>query len=341
MTEPSQSNTTDSIALIEVNNLKKTFPGTRGVFSRTRTGDVKAVQNVSFDVNKGETLGLVGESGCGKSTIGRCILKLEEPTDGTVDFGGKRLNTINGKDLRNYRRRAQAVFQDPFSSLNPRMTVEQIVGEPLLVHGLEKDTKERRVSASKILDLCGLPRRILDSYPHEMSGGQRQRTGIARALILNPDFIVCDEAVSALDVSIQAQIIKLLEDLRNEFGLTYLFIAHDLSVVRHISHRVAVMYLGRIVELAEANELFENPKHPYTQALLSAVPIPDPAVERTRRLEIIEGEIPSPVNPPSGCVFHPRCPLADDTCRVGVPDTIDLGTGHLVACKKVDQLELH
>ena len=341
MTEPSQSNTTDSIALIEVNNLKKTFPGTRGVFSRTRTGDVKAVQNVSFDVNKGETLGLVGESGCGKSTIGRCILKLEEPTDGTVDFDGKRLNTINGMDLRNYRRRAQAVFQDPFSSLNPRMTVEQIVGEPLLVHGLEKDTKERRVSASKILDLCGLPRRILDSYQHEMSGGQRQRTGIARALILNPDFILCDEAVSALDVSIQAQIIKLLEDLRNEFGLTYLFIAHDLSVVRHISHRVAVMYLGRIVELAEANELFENPNHPYTQALLSAVPIPDPAVERTRRLEIIEGEIPSPVNPPSGCVFHPRCPLADDTCRVGVPDTIDLGTGHLVACKKVDQLELH
>ena len=341
MTEPSQSNITESIALIEVNNLKKTFPGTRGVFSRTRTGDVKAVQNVSFDVNKGETLGLVGESGCGKSTIGRCILKLEEPTDGTVDFDGKRLNTINGMDLRNYRRRAQAVFQDPFSSLNPRMTVEQIVGEPLLVHGLEKDTKERRVSASKILDLCGLPRRILDSYPHEMSGGQRQRTGIARALILNPDFILCDEAVSALDVSIQAQIIKLLEDLRNEFGLTYLFIAHDLSVVRHISHRVAVMYLGRIVELAEANELFENPKHPYTQALLSAVPIPDPAVERTRRLEIIEGEIPSPVNPPSGCVFHPRCPLADDTCRVGVPDTIDLGTGHLVACKKVDQLELH
>ena len=341
MTEPSQSNTTDSIALIEVNNLKKTFPGTRGVFSRTRTGDVKAVQNVSFDVNKGETLGLVGESGCGKSTIGRCILKLEEPTDGTVDFDGKRLNTINGMDLRNYRRRAQAVFQDPFSSLNPRMTVEQIVGEPLLVHGLEKDTKERRVSASKILDLCGLPRRILDSYPHEMSGGQRQRTGIARALILNPDFILCDEAVSALDVSIQAQIIKLLEDLRNEFGLTYLFIAHDLSVVRHISHRVAVMYLGRIVELAEANELFENPKPPYTQALLSAVPIPDPAVERTRRLEIIEGEIPSPVNPPSGCVFHPRCPLADDTCRVGVPDTIDLGTGHLGACNKVDQLELH
>ena len=341
MTEPSQSNSTESIALIEVNNLKKTFPGTRGVFSRTRTGDVKAVQNVSFDVNKGETLGLVGESGCGKSTIGRCILKLEEPTDGTVDFDGKRLNAINGMDLRNYRRRAQAVFQDPFSSLNPRMTVEQIVGEPLLVHGLEKDTKERRVSASKILDLCGLPRRILDSYPHEMSGGQRQRTGIARALILNPDFILCDEAVSALDVSIQAQIIKLLEDLRNEFGLTYLFIAHDLSVVRHISHRVAVMYLGRIVELAEANELFENPKHPYTQALLSAVPIPDPAVERTRRLEIIEGEIPSPVNPPSGCVFHPRCPLADDTCRVDVPDTIDLGTGHLVACKKVDQLELH
>ena len=341
MTEPSQSNVTVPTALIEVNNLKKTFPGTRGVFSRTRTGDVKAVQNVSFDVNKGETLGLVGESGCGKSTIGRCILKLEEPTDGTVDFDGKRLNTINGMDLRNYRRRAQAVFQDPFSSLNPRMTVEQIVGEPLLVHGLEKDTKERRVSASKILDLCGLPRRILDSYPHEMSGGQRQRTGIARALILNPDFILCDEAVSALDVSIQAQIIKLLEDLRDEFGLTYLFIAHDLSVVRHISHRVAVMYLGRIVELAEANELFENPKHPYTQALLSAVPIPDPAVERTRRLEIIEGEIPSPVNPPSGCVFHPRCPLADDTCRVGVPDTIDLGTGHLVACKKVDQLELH
>jgi oligopeptide transport system ATP-binding protein len=341
MTKHSLDKYSASTALIKVENLKKTFAGSRGFFSRTRTGDVKAVQDVSFQVKKGETLGLVGESGCGKSTIGRCIIKLEEPTSGAVLFDGKRLDTINSTELRDYRRRVQAVFQDPFSSLNPRMTVEQIVGEPLLVHGLEKDAQKRRLSTAKLLDLCGLPKRILDSYPHEMSGGQRQRTGIARALILNPDFILCDEAVSALDVSIQAQIIKLLEDLRDELGLTYLFIAHDLSVVRHISHRVAVMYLGRLIELAEVDELFENPKHPYTQALLSAVPIPDPAVERTRRLEIIEGEIPSPINPPSGCVFHPRCPLADDTCRLGVPETIDLGKGHLVACKKLDQPELH
>ena len=341
MTKHSLDKYSASTALIKVENLKKTFAGSRGFFSKTRTGDVKAVQDVSFQVKKGETLGLVGESGCGKSTIGRCIIKLEEPTSGAVLFDGKRLDTINSTELRDYRRRVQAVFQDPFSSLNPRMTVEQIVGEPLLVHGLEKDAQKRRLSTAKLLDLCGLPKRILDSYLHEMSGGQRQRTGIARALILNPDFILCDEAVSALDVSIQAQIIKLLEDLRDELGLTYLFIAHDLSVVRHISHRVAVMYLGRLIELAEVDELFENPKHPYTQALLSAVPIPDPAVERTRRLEIIEGEIPSPINPPSGCVFHPRCPLADDTCRMGVPETIDLGKGHLVACKKLDQPELH
>ena len=217
------------------------------------------------------------------------------------------------------------------------MTVAEIVGEPLLVHGIAPDAANRRQRVATILELCGLPERILDSYPHEMSGGQRQRTGIARALILNPDFILCDEAVSALDVSIQAQIIKLLEDLREELGLTYLFIAHDLSVVRHISHRVAVMYLGHLVELGDADQLFDNPQHPYTQALLSAVPIPDPAIERKRTLKLIEGEIPSPVNPPSGCVFHPRCPIADDGCRSGIPETQNLGAGHYVACKKISQ----
>ena len=305
--------------------------------TRKRTGDVKAVDDVTFEVLKGETLGLVGESGCGKSTVGRCILKLENPTGGSVLFDGRDLSEINKSEVSDYRRRAQAVFQDPFSSLNPRMTVAEIVGEPLLVHGIAPDAANRRQRVATILELCGLPERILDSYPHEMSGGQRQRTGIARALILNPDFILCDEAVSALDVSIQAQIIKLLEDLREELGLTYLFIAHDLSVVRHISHRVAVMYLGHLVELGDADQLFDNPQHPYTQALLSAVPIPDPAIERKRTLKLIEGEIPSPVNPPSGCVFHPRCPIADDGCRSGIPETQNLGAGHYVACKKISQ----
>jgi oligopeptide transport system ATP-binding protein len=323
--------------LIEVRGLRKVFAGSGGFLTRKRTGDVKAVDDVTFEVLKGETLGLVGESGCGKSTVGRCILKLEDPTGGSVLFDGRDLSEINKSEASDYRRRAQAVFQDPFSSLNPRMTVAEIVGEPLLVHGIAPDAANRRQRVATILELCGLPERILDSYPHEMSGGQRQRTGIARALILNPDFILCDEAVSALDVSIQAQIIKLLEDLREELGLTYLFIAHDLSVVRHISHRVAVMYLGHLVELGDADQLFDNPQHPYTQALLSAVPIPDPAIERKRTLKLIEGEIPSPVNPPSGCVFHPRCPIADDGCRSGIPETQNLGAGHYVACKKISQ----
>ena len=323
--------------LIEVRGLRKVFAGSGGFLTRKRTGDVQAVDDVTFEVLKGETLGLVGESGCGKSTVGRCILKLENPTGGSVLFDGRDLSEINKSEVSDYRRRAQAVFQDPFSSLNPRMTVAEIVGEPLLVHGIAPDAANRRQRVATILELCGLPERILDSYPHEMSGGQRQRTGIARALILNPDVILCDEAVSALDVSIQAQIIKLLEDLREELGLTYLFIAHDLSVVRHISHRVAVMYLGHLVELGNADQLFDNPQHPYTQALLSAVPIPDPAIERKRTLKLIEGEIPSPVNPPSGCVFHPRCPIADDGCRSGIPETQNLGAGHYVACKKISQ----
>ena len=335
--EASRQTPTSAEPLIEVRGLRKVFPGSGGFLTRKRTGDVKAVDDVTFEVLKGETLGLVGESGCGKSTVGRCILKLEDPTGGSVLFDGRDLSEINKSEASDYRRRAQAVFQDPFSSLNPRMTVAEIVGEPLLVHGITPDAAKRRQRVATILELCGLPERILDSYPHEMSGGQRQRTGIARALILNPDFILCDEAVSALDVSIQAQIIKLLEDLRQELGLTYLFIAHDLSVVRHISHRVAVMYLGHLVELGDADQLFDNPQHPYTQALLSAVPIPDPAIERKRILKLIEGEIPSPINPPSGCVFHPRCPIADDGCRTGVPETQNLGAGHLVACKKISQ----
>ena len=332
---------TDVEPLLRVEGLKMHFPVTEGVIMQRTVAHVKAVDGVSFSIAPGETLGLVGESGCGKTTVGRCILRLENPIEGKVIFDGEDIANKKLSQISHLRQDVQVIFQDPFSSLNPRQKIGTIISEPLLVHGIIKDAQKRRERVAELLRLCGLNPRFADRYPHEMSGGQRQRTGIARALMLSPDFILCDEAVSALDVSIQAQIIKLLEDLRDELALTYLFIAHDLSVVRHISHRVAVMYLGRLVELAESDELFDNPKHPYTQALLSAVPIPDPAVERTRRLEIIEGEIPSPVNPPSGCVFHPRCPLADDTCRIGVPDTIDLGAGHLVACKKIDQPELH
>jgi oligopeptide transport system ATP-binding protein len=252
-----------------------------------------------------------------------------------VLFDGRDLATLDGAGTAAFRRRAQAVFQDPFSSLNPRMTVAEIIGEPLLVHGLERDRGGRLARVRELLDVCGLSRRLADRYPHEMSGGQRQRVGIARALALRPDFIVCDEAVSALDVSIQAQIVRLLEDLRTEFGLTYLFIAHDLSVVRHICHRVAVMYLGHIVEIADSDTLFSDPQHPYTRALLAAVPVPDPEIERHRPQQVIEGEIPSPMHPPSGCVFHPRCPIADADCRRNIPDLRDLGGAHFVACPKV------
>ncbi|MBT5265131.1 MAG: ABC transporter ATP-binding protein [Rhodospirillaceae bacterium] len=336
MSVANEAVTETAAPLLEVRDLKTHFPVREGflVFERT-VGQVKAVDGVSFSVARGETLGLVGESGCGKTTIGRCILKLVEPTGGEIRFDGKDVSGLEGGELKDFRRRVQAVFQDPYSSLNPRMTVAEIVAEPLLVHGMDKEPGERSRHVAKLLNLCGLPGNIAERYPHEMSGGQRQRVGIARALALNPDFIICDEAVSALDVSIQAQIIRLLEDLREELGLTYLFIGHDLSVVRHICHRVAVMYLGRIVETAECDELFDNPKHPYTKALLEAVPIPDPKIEAERAHSFLAGEVPSPMNPPSGCVFHPRCQLAVAGCREESPELIEYGQGHWAACPRV------
>ncbi len=324
-------------ALIELRGLRKHFPVTRGVLFQHTVGQVKAVDGIDLTIRRGETLGLVGESGCGKSTIGRCLLKLETPTDGSILFDGRDIAALDRDETRAYRRRVQAVFQDPFSSLNPRMTVEDIIGEPLIVHEVARDRASITRQVRGLLEVCGLSGRLIDRYPHEMSGGQRQRVGIARALALKPDFILCDEAVSALDVSIQAQVIRLLEDLREEFGLTYLFIGHDLSVVRHICHRVAVMYLGKLVEIGDCDTLFEDPRHPYTQALLSAVPVPDPVVERDRPHRIIKGEIASPINPPAGCVFHPRCPLADDGCTAAFPDLQALAPEHGAACFKLDQ----
>ncbi|MFQ5785348.1 MAG: ABC transporter ATP-binding protein [Alphaproteobacteria bacterium] len=321
--------------LLEVRNLKKYFPVTAGAVFRRHVGDVKAVDDVSFTIRKGEALGLVGESGCGKTTIARCILKLIEPTAGEILFDGADIEALDKRSTILFRRRVQAIFQDPYSSLNPRMRVRDIVGEPIFVHSENPDTAALRRRVDELLDVCGLARALAGRYPHEMSGGQRQRVGIARALALNPEFIVCDEAVSALDVSIQAQIINLLEDLREEFGLTYLFIGHDLSVVKHLCHRVAVMYLGKLVELADSDELFDNPRHPYTRALLDAVPVPDPVVERAREHEILPGEVPSPLDPPSGCVFHPRCGLAVENCRVTVPPLRELRESHWVACSQV------
>jgi oligopeptide transport system ATP-binding protein len=296
---------------------------------------VQAVDDVSFSIRKGETLGLVGESGCGKTTTGRCILQLERPTAGEIIFEGEDLAQLDRKGLIAKRERMQVIFQDPYSSLNPRMKVGSIIGEPMKVHGVFPDSKRRRERVAELLSVCGLNPKFMDRYPHEMSGGQRQRVGIARALALNPQFIVCDEAVSALDVSIQAQVINLLEDLREKFNLAYLFIAHDLSVVRHLCHRVAVMYLGKLVELADSDELFDHPRHPYTKALLEAVPIPDPEIEKGRVHRIMQGEVPSPMNPPSGCVFHPRCPIAVDSCKREVPQARELRPGHWVACPRV------
>ncbi|MBT6275587.1 MAG: ATP-binding cassette domain-containing protein, partial [Chromatiales bacterium] len=289
--------------LVQVKNLKMHFPITDGVLIHRQVGAVKAVDGVSFDIKKGETLGLVGESGCGKTTTGRCILRLEKPTAGQIIFNGQDLAQLPNRELTELRREIQVIFQDPYSSLNPRMKIGDIIGEPIMVHKVITDQKEREDRVIDLLKVVGLNPKFYDRYPHEMSGGQRQRVGIARALALNPAFIVCDEAVSALDVSIQAQIINLLEELRDEFDLTYLFIAHDLSVVRHLSHRVAVMYLGKMVELSECDELYDNPKHPYTQALLSAIPVPDPTIEAAREHQVLPGEVPSPINPPSGCVF--------------------------------------
>jgi len=321
--------------LIDVKDLVMHFPITEGIIVQREVAKVKAVDGISFFIRRGETLGLVGESGCGKTTTGRCILQLERPTSGEILFNGTDLTKLNQKELGVLREKIQVIFQDPYSSLNPRMKIGEIIAEPIHVHRIIENKAERDERVRELLHICGLNPKFSDRYPHEMSGGQRQRVGIARALALNPDFIVCDEAVSALDVSIQAQVINLLEDLRDEFGLTYLFIAHDLSVVRHLCHRVAVMYLGKMAELAECDELYDNPIHPYTQLLLSAVPIPDPAVEAQREHQIMQGEIPSPINPPSGCVFHPRCPLATDRCSKEIPEFREIKPGHWVACSEV------
>ena len=322
--------------LLEVKDLKMYFPVTSGIIFQHTVAEVKAVDGVSFTIKKGETLGLVGESGCGKTTTGRCILQLYKPTAGDVMFEGQRVNDLGNRDLRAMRRKMQIIFQDPYGSLNPRMTCGDIVGEPLIVHKLTSGKGEYRDRVSELLTVVGLNPYMADRYPHEFSGGQRQRIGIARALAVSPTFIVCDEPVSALDVSIQAQVINLLEELQEQFGLTYLFIAHDLSVVRHISDRVAVMYLGHIVEVADRNELYENPLHPYTKALLSAVPIPDPVIEAERERIILAGDVPSPINPPEGCVFHTRCPIAIDDCRLAMPELREVSKDHWVACIRVD-----
>ena len=320
--------------LLEVRDLAKHFPVAGGLFGRSG-GVVRAVDNVSFAIRRGETLGLVGESGCGKTTTGRCILQLEKPTSGQVIFEGRDLTTASPAELRHVRRRIQVIFQDPYSSLNPRMTVGQMLAEPLKVHAIVTGRAARAARVRELLAHSGLLPAMADRYPHELSGGQRQRVGIARALAMEPALIVCDEPVSALDVSIQAQIINLLEDLQERFGLTYRFVAHDLSVVRHISDRVAVMYLGKIVELTDRAALYERPQHPYTKALLSAVPIPDPSVEAERERTVLGGEVPSPVNPPSGCVFHPRCPIAIPECAAAVPELREVSPGHRAACIRV------
>lgn len=332
MSAATTNGTNGSKKLLEVQDLKMHFPITKGIVFQRQVGAIKAVDDISFDLYSGETLGLVGESGCGKSTTGRAILQLHRPTDGAVIFEGKDLVQTKGEELRRMRRRMQMIFQDPYASLNPRMTVGSIVGEPLDVHGIGNSRKERQERVQELLKIVGLNPYFVNRYPHEFSGGQRQRIGVARALAVNPSFIVADEPISALDVSIQAQVINLMEDLQEELGLTYLFIAHDLSVVRHISDRIAVMYLGKIVELADRDELYRNPMHPYTQALLSAVPIPDPKIENQRKRIILEGDVPSPANPPKGCNFCTRCPRVMDICKEQEPPFKDYGDGHYTAC---------
>jgi len=330
-TQPQPATPGNEQPLLDVRNLVMHFPLTQGIIFQRKVGAVQAVDGISLAVKKGETLGLVGESGCGKSTTGRAILQLYKPTSGEVNFNGKDLTKLDSGEMRKMRRHLQMVFQDPYASLNPRMTVGNIVSEPMQIHKLvPKNERTQRVQ--ELLQTVGLNPYFANRYPHEFSGGQRQRIGIARALAANPDFIVCDEPVSALDVSIQAQVVNLLEDLQEQFGLTYLFIAHDLSVVRHISDRVAVMYLGKIVELADRNELYDDPLHPYTKALLSAVPIPDPVIEKRRERIILTGDVPSPINPPSGCHFHTRCPYVMDVCKKIDPIFADQRGNHFVAC---------
>jgi oligopeptide transport system ATP-binding protein len=320
------------VPLVSVQNLVKHFPVTQGIIFERQTGAVQAVDDISFDVTTGETLGLVGESGCGKTTAGRTLLGLYEMTDGSVTIDGHQVRNAKPDDLLSIRRKAQMIFQDPFASLNPRWTVNAIVSEPMRIHKLALSQKERNERVRELLNLVGLSGKLLNRFPHEFSGGQRQRIGIARALASEPLFIVCDEPISALDVSIQAQVVNLLEELQDQFGLTYLFIAHDLSMVRHVCDRVAVMYLGKIVEIGSKDELYENPQHPYTQALLSAVPVPDPKTSRVRERIVLEGDVPSPINPPPGCRFHPRCPVAKPKCKEFIPKFVEISPGHQAAC---------
>jgi oligopeptide transport system ATP-binding protein len=317
--------------LLKVSGLKKHFPINSGFLTQREVGAIKAVDGLDFEVFKGETLGLVGESGCGKSTTGRTILQLYRPTAGTVVFEGVELNKLQGEKLRQMRKRMQMIFQDPYASLNPRMSVGRIISEPLLVHSVG-NLKERAERVEHLMEKVGLNPYFVNRYPHEFSGGQRQRIGIARALALSPSLIVADEPISALDVSIQAQVVNLLQDLQKELGLTYLFVAHDLSMVRHICDRVAVMYLGKIVELGTSDELYNNPRHPYTQSLLSAVPIPDPIAESKRSRVILKGDVPSPANPPIGCNFNTRCPVAMEACFRDEPELVEISPGHFVAC---------
>ena len=321
--------------LLEVKDLKMHFPVTSGVILQRKVGAIKAVDGVSFSIRPGQTLGLVGESGSGKTTVGRCIIQLNQATSGEVWLDDIDLCKANGKQLRAMRRRMQMVFQDPYSSLNPRMNIGAIVGEPMMVHNIVSGKRELREQVSELLHVVGLNSSMADRYPHEFSGGQRQRIGIARAIAVHPDFIVADEPVSALDVSIQAQLINLLEDIQEQFNLTFLFIAHDLSVVRHMSENVAVMYLGKMMEIADRYALYEDPLHPYTRALLSAVPVPNPRVEAQRERIVLQGTIPSPMNAPSGCVFHTRCPMAIDDCKVVTPPIKEYAPGHWAACIRV------